>query len=112
LYSLAQRCASQGINPVDHASRTGLTNLWHACPKWHVERFPCQAAFAAVPIFVFLLPDQRLHVVNNMCIHTHVCVGIVCELPLLPNASETFLQKSGVLRSADWVFIIGAPAWR
>jgi hypothetical protein len=34
------------------------------------------------------------------------------ELPLLPNntASETFLHKSGAVRSIDWIFIIGEPA--
>jgi len=36
------------------------------------------------------------------------------ELPLLPNkiASETFLHKSGAVRSVDWIFSNGAPAWR
>jgi len=33
---------------------------------------------------------------------------------LLPNktASETFLHKSGAVRSIDWIFITMAPAWR
>jgi len=33
------------------------------------------------------------------------------NLLLSPNntASETFLDKSGALRSVDWIFIIGAP---
>jgi len=57
-----------------------------------VEKFPCQVAFTAFPIFVFILPDQLLHIVIDMCIHTHVCVGIVYELPLLPYASETFYK--------------------
>ena len=41
-------------------------------------------------------------------------VQIVRELPSLPNnnASETFLHKSGAVRSVDWMFIIGAPVWR
>jgi hypothetical protein len=71
------------------------------------------------PIF-FLLPDQRLYAVKNVCVcvcvclcirtHTSDCVGIVCELLLLPNntASDTFLHKSGAVRSVDWIFIIGA----
>jgi hypothetical protein len=35
-------------------------------------------------------------------------------LPLLTNstASETFLHKSGAVRSVDWICITGAPAWR
>jgi len=47
--------------------------------------------------FKFLLPDQRLYIVNNMCAYIHMSDWlrkIVHELPLLPNniASETLLQ--------------------
>ena len=40
-------------------------------------------------------------------------VEVVYVLPLLPNntASETFLHKSGAVRSVDWMFITGVPAW-
>jgi hypothetical protein len=40
--------------------RTGLTNFWHACPKWHAEKFPWQAAFIAVPFcfFYFARPES------------------------------------------------------
>ena len=96
--------------------RPRLTNFWHACPKWHVEIFPWHAAFTALRFFKFLLPDQRLYIVNNMCIHTHTshCVEILYALPLLPNsiASEEFLHKTGAVGSADWIFIIEAPTWR
>ena len=93
--------------------RTGLTNFWHACPKRHAEKFPWQAAFTAVPFF-FILPDQSLYTVNNMCTYTHTCVQTVYELPLLPNinASETFLHKLGAVRSVDWIFNIRMPVWR
>jgi len=39
-------------------------------------------------------------------------VEIVYALPLLQNntASETFLHKSGTVRSVDWMFIIEASA--
>ena len=53
-----------------------------------------------------------------MCICTYIhisdCLQTVYELPLLPNntASETFLYKSGALRSFDWIFNIGAPSCR
>ena len=30
------------------------------------------AAFTAVPYLLFILPDQCLHVVKNMCIYTHI----------------------------------------
>jgi len=48
------------------------------------------------------------------CIHMSDCVETVYELPLLPNstASEISLHQSGEVRSVDWIFIIGAPAWR
>jgi len=41
-------------------------------------------------------------------------VESVYELPLLPNnvVSETFLHKSGAVRSVDWIFITGSSAWR
>ena len=49
-------------------------SLRHACPKWHTERFPCHAAVGAVPNFFCLvtLPNQRLYIVKNMCIYTHI----------------------------------------
>ena len=72
--------------------------------------------------FLFLLPNHFLCIVKNMCVcvcvciavHIPECVEIVYELTLLPNnnANETLLQKSVALRSVDWIFIIGVPAWR
>ena len=51
-----------------------------------------------------------------MCIYTHIryTLDIVYELPLLPNktATEILLYKTGAVRSVDWIFIIGEPAWR
>jgi hypothetical protein len=46
-----------------------------------------------------------------MCIYAQSdCVETVYELPLLPNntASETFLHKSGAVRSVDWICHWGA----
>jgi len=42
------------------------------------------------------------------------CLQTGYALLLLPNntASEPFLHKSGTVRSVDWVFVIGVPAWR
>ena len=41
-------------------------------------------------------------------IHISDCVQTVYELSLLPNntANETFLHKSGAVRSVDWIFIV------
>jgi hypothetical protein len=91
-----------------YAPRAGLTNLWHA------ESFHWHAAFIGIPS-LFLLPDQCLCIVKNLCIYTNVdCVEIVSELPLLPNktGNETLLHKSGAVRSVDLDFLTGAPAWR
>jgi hypothetical protein len=97
--------------------RAGIVNLGYVCPKWHPERFPRHAALTGVPnFFLLLLPDQLIYIVKNMCIYTHICdcVQTGFALTLLPNntASGTFLHKSGTVRSVDWMFIIGAPAWR
>jgi hypothetical protein len=47
--------------------------------------------------------------------HTHTIsnyVEIVYIFPLLRLFSrETFLHKSVAVRSVDWIFIRGAPAW-
>jgi len=47
-------------------SRIGLVNLWHACPKWHVDVFPWHVAFTVVSIFVISLSNQCLYIVKNM----------------------------------------------
>ena len=49
-------------------SWAGLANLLHA------ERFPWHTAFAAVQMFLFLLSDQCLCIVKNVCVC--VCVYI------------------------------------
>jgi len=47
-------------------------------------------------------------------LHISDCAQSVHESPLLRNntASETFLHKSGAVRSDDWIFIAGVLAWR
>jgi hypothetical protein len=92
--------------------RTGMLNLKHTCPKWQVERFIWHMAFTAAPLFLFLLPDQCLYIVKNMCkqyIHKSDHVETVYELLLLPNntASETFLQKSGAMQVLTWDLPMG-----
>jgi hypothetical protein len=96
--------------------RPGLTKLWHACPKWHAERFPWHAELTAVPlVFISLVRSGSIYS-EEYVYNTHVSdvVGIVYKLMLLPNksASETFLHKSVAVRSVDWIFITGASAWR
>jgi len=62
----------------------------------------------------FFAQSAPLYCEEYVYIHISDCVEIVYEVPLVPNntASETFLHKSGAVRSVDWIFIIGAPAWR
>ena len=68
--------------------------------------------------FCYLFCPTRVSILRTTCVyialHISDCVQIVYELPLLPNntASETFLHKSGALRSVHWIFIIGVPPWR
>jgi hypothetical protein len=43
--------------------RSGLTNLWHACPKWNARRFSWQAAFTVVPVYLL---DKPLNPAKNI----------------------------------------------
>jgi len=64
------------------AKSKGLTNLWHA-------------AFTAVPIFLFLLTNECLYTMKNMCVC--VCVVCACVYKIL---QSIFLHKSGAVRCA------------
>ena len=94
-----------------HAERrSGLSNFRHVCPKW----FPRRAAFATLPIFLFLLPEQCLFTMENMCIFVYYitdCLETVYELPFLPNSTVnvTYLHESGAARSVEWIFMFGVP---
>ena len=55
-------------------NRPGQTNLWHAYPKWHADRFPWHSAFSAIP--AFLLPYHRQCIVKNMCVCVCVCICV------------------------------------
>ena len=58
----------------------------------------------------------RVSILWRVCLYIHIsdCRETVYALPLLPYniARETFLHKPRVVRSVDWIFIIGTPAWR
>jgi hypothetical protein len=64
----------------------------------------------------YIFCPTRVSILWAMCVCIHICdcVQVVCELPVLPGktASAIFLHKSGAVRSVDWMFIIGLPAWR
>jgi hypothetical protein len=115
---------------------SGLTDLMHAV------RFPCHVAFTAAPFFLFLLSDQLLYPVKNMCVCVCVCVHIyiyicvcvcvcVCvylfifyiyisdcvqtvyELPLLPNNSaKSIFTQIGSGAKVLLNIYLGMPACR
>jgi hypothetical protein len=66
-------------------------------------------------IFISFARPAPLYCEDYVPIYTHLTVWqTVYELQLPPNntACETFLHKSGAVRSVDWIFIMKAPAWR
>ena len=88
-------------HPLEQGYRTYVSRAQNGTPKdflgmWHslLSHFFCLISFSR---------------------HMSDCIETVYELPLLPpnnTANETFLYKSGAVGSVDWVFIIGALAWR
>jgi hypothetical protein len=71
----------------------GLPNVWHACLKWHTERFPWHATFTSVPFFFkYFFYPTRVSTLLTICLHVlyiHIsdCVGTVYELRLVPNST-------------------------
>ena len=67
-------------------------------------------------IYIYIHTHTHTHTHTHSIWHTQTSdyVQTVYELPSLTNntAVKTFLQKSGAMRRADWIFIAGAPAWR
>ena len=85
-------------------------------PTIHVPKIARGIHCCANLFYFFVLPDQLLNIVKNVCvyIYTHTCVQFVYELPLLPDntARETYVHKLGAGRSVDWIFTIGTVGWR
>jgi len=71
--------------------RPGMKTLWHA-------------AFTAVPKLVYFFCSTIVSTLCTTCVCTHI--QTVYELPW--NVSTHI----GAVRSADWIFIVGAPVWR
>ena len=53
----------------------GLSNVWHACSKWHTERFPWHATFTAVPFFYFFYPTS-VSILWRICVCMYVCMYV------------------------------------
>ena len=80
---------------IDSTAAVELAQGWRICGTRHSLLF----------LVLFLLPDQRLYIVNNICILVHIyiyCVQTVYELPLLPN--DTAVKHFYTVRS-------GAKCW-
>ena len=89
-----------------------MTTLRQAWSKRHTERLPLHAALTAVPISFISFAQPASQYCEH--VYTYTWAGTAYDLRLLLNntVSETFLQKSGAMRSVDWINIIAAPAWR
>lgn len=61
---------------------------------------------------IFVLPDQRLYIMNYICIYISDGIEIIYEISLQPKitSSELFLHKLGAVRRVDWVFVIRLQA--
>jgi len=97
-YGLIQSCQTYGTH-AQKGTRKGFLGTQHSLLS-HFLYFFAQLA--------------PLYCEEYVYVHISDCLDIVYEVPLVKNntASETFLHKSGAVRSGDWIFIIGAPAWR
>jgi hypothetical protein len=84
-------------------------------PKKAFGKISLESGIHCCPNFVlFILPYQRLYIVKNMCINTHIwrrrdymnyrC----CQITLQGN----IFTQIGAVRSVDWIFIVGAPVRR
>jgi len=80
-----------------------LANIGHACPNWH-------AALTAAPFsFICSARPASLYCEQHIWLRRD-CIWITVATK--QHCSETYLHKSGAVRSVNWIFIIGAPAWR
>ena len=84
-------------------------------PKVAREKIPLARGIQFCPNYFYLFCPTSFSILWTIFVYIHVsdCVEIVYEVPLLPNntANETFLHKLGAVRSSDWIFIFGVPAW-
>jgi hypothetical protein len=92
---------------------------YDTCAQNDIWKFSMAQGIYCCPMFLFLLPDERLYIAKNIYIYIYIykqksgCVEIVFELTFLlnrpNNSSETFLHKSGAVRIVDWMFITSWP---
>jgi hypothetical protein len=120
--NVAREQLYQGVQKSSGNHVLKLTNLWHAYPKWHTERFPRPMIFTTAQNFFFI---SFPHPASQYCeryvcvcvyIYIYICLhGNCIEVPLLTNntcCKWNVLHKLGAARSVDWIFIIPAPPWQ
>ena len=77
------------IDVLCQSSTAGLPNLWHACPKWHVEIFPWHAEFTAVPtFFISFARPASLYCEEHVCMCVCVCVCMYVCMYSYTSANE------------------------
>jgi hypothetical protein len=87
--------------------RPGLRNFWHACPKWQAERFPGHSTFTALQLYLFLLPDLSLCIVNNMRIYIYIEESAQNRTPILFLILKIYkIVKNYVLKAFNIYFIM------
>jgi len=71
------------------ASAAGLANVWHACPKLHLERYSLSAAFTAVPrvFFIYFARPGFAYCVQFIYIYTYTG----CPRRNVPDFGTVFL---------------------
>jgi hypothetical protein len=93
-------CSAKPYDRTDAPTARGkisLTRGFHCCPNFLIS----------------FLPDQRLHIVKNVCIYTYLSAywqytNCRCYQTTL---QWNIFTQIGAMRRVDWIFIVGAPGW-
>jgi len=52
--------------------RSGLVNLWHACPKWHAETSLARGIHLSH--FLNFFCPTSVSILWTICVHTYTCL--------------------------------------
>jgi hypothetical protein len=91
-------------------------SLDQGCEPVARGKFSLARGMHCFPNFIYFSPSS-ISTFWRICVYINISdyIEIVHELPLLPNSTANeifFLNKSGAVRSVDWIFITGTPAGR
>jgi hypothetical protein len=83
--------------------KISLAHEIHCCPILYISA--ARRAYLHCEEYIYIY----IHTYSYIHTHTYDCVEIVFEITLVANrpntANETFLHKSGAVRSVEWIFI-------